>query len=57
MSTSKYDEEAFEALIEKALVGSTLEERKAQDITAANVDEQTPGANQYYWGVPKDLKH
>lgn len=57
MSTSKYDEEAFEALIEKALVGSTIEERKAQGITAANVDEQTPGANQYYWGVPKDLKH
>lgn len=57
MSTSEIDEEAFEALIERALVGSTIEERKAQGITAANVDEQTPAANQYYWGVPSDLKY
>ena len=35
MSTSDIKEEAFEALIEKALVGSTIEEREAQGITSA----------------------
>ena len=32
--TSETKEQAFEALIEKALVGSTIEERKALGITA-----------------------
>ena len=50
--TSKTNEQAFEALIEKALVGSTVEERKASGQT--NPDAQTPAESQYYWGVPSD---
>ena len=52
MVTSKTNEQAFEALIEKALVGSTVEERKASGQT--NPDAQTPAESQYYWGVPSD---
>ena len=50
---SQTNEQAFECLIEKALVGSTVEERKA----AGNddIDAQNPGADQYYWGRPKDM--
>lgn len=50
---SQTNEQAFEYLIEKALVGSTVEERKA----AGNddIDAQNPGADQYYWGRPKDM--
>lgn len=50
---SQTNEQAFEYLIEKALVGSTVEERKA----AGNddIDAQHPGADQYYWGRPKDM--
>ena len=50
---SQTNEQAFEYLIEKALVGSTVEERKA----AGNddIDAQLPGADQYYWGRPKDM--
>ena len=55
--TSETKEQAFEALIEKALVGSTIEERKALGITAKDVDAQQPAANQYYWGVPSDFKY
>ena len=55
--TSETKEQAFEALIEKALVGSTIEERKAQGITAKDVDAQQPAADQYYWGVPGDFKY
>ncbi len=53
MSLSQTNEQAFEYLIEKALVGSTVEERMA----AGNddIDAQTPGADQYYWGRPKDM--
>ncbi|MBQ3636655.1 MAG: type I restriction endonuclease subunit R [Bacteroidales bacterium] len=51
MNTSTTNEQAFEALIEKALIGSTREERG----TDANVDSQTPASNQYYWGQPKDM--
>lgn len=53
MSLSQTNEQAFEYLIEKALVGSTVEERKA----AGNdvIDAQNPGADQYYWGRPKDM--
>ena len=50
---SQTNEQAFEYLIEKALVGSTVEERKA----AGNddIDAQNPGADQYYWGRSKDM--
>ncbi|MBO7563049.1 MAG: type I restriction endonuclease subunit R [Bacteroidales bacterium] len=53
MMLSQTNEQAFEYLIEKALVGSTVEERKA----AGNddIDAQLPGADQYYWGRPKDM--
>ena len=53
MSLSQTNEQAFEYLIEKALVGSTVEERKA----AGNdvIDAQNPGADQYYWDRPKDM--
>lgn len=57
MSMTNTKEQAFEALIEKALVGSTIEERKAQGITAKDVVAQQPAANQYYWGVPSDFKY
>lgn len=50
---SKTNEQAFECLIEKALVGSTVEERKATG--NEDIDAQNPGANQYYWGRPKDM--
>lgn len=53
MTTSKTNEQAFEALIEKALVGNTIEERKVANQT--NVDAQTPSASQYYWGKPSDF--
>lgn len=54
MTTSKTNEQAFEALIEKALVGSTVEERKESGQT--NPDAQTPKTSQYYWGLPGDMK-
>lgn len=53
MVTSKTNEQAFEALIEKALVGSTVEERKASGQT--NPDAQCPSESQYYWGLPGDF--
>jgi len=40
MNLSKTNEQAFEALIEKALVGSTCEERDAANLT--KVDAQSP---------------
>ena len=51
--SSKTNEQAFEALIERALVGSTREEREAVGMT--DVDAQQPDAGKYYWGQPKDL--
>lgn len=48
MSTSDIKEEALEALIEKALVGSTIEEREARGITKADVDRQQPTEKHYY---------
>ena len=51
---STTNEQAFEALIERALIGSTREERKAAGQT--DVDAQQPSDGQYYWGVPKDMK-
>lgn len=53
MNTSKTNEQAFEALIEKALVGSTHEERTASGQN--DVESQSPNAQQYYWGQPKDM--
>lgn len=50
---SKTNEQAFEALIEKALVGSTKEERMV--IGQTEVDAQSLAGNQYYWGQPKDF--
>ncbi len=53
MNLSKTNEQAFEALIEKALVGSTHEERTASGQN--DVEAQSPNAQQYYWGLPKDM--
>lgn len=53
MATSKTNEQAFEALIERALVGSTIEERKEAGQT--DVDAQCPSESQYYWGLPGDF--
>lgn len=53
MNTSKTNEQAFEALIEKALVGSTYEERTASGQN--DVEFQSPNVQQYYWGLPKDM--
>lgn len=53
MMLSKTNEQAFEALIEKTLVGSTHEERMS--IGQTDVDAQSPAGNQYYWGQPKDF--
>ncbi len=53
MNTSKTNEQAFEALIERALVGCTVEERQALGLT--DIDAQVPGEGHYYWGQPKDF--
>lgn len=49
MATSKTNEQAFETLIERALVGTTIEERKEAGQT--DVDAQCPSESQYYWGI------
>ena len=53
MMLSQTNEQAFEYLIEKALVGSTVEERKAAG--NEDIDAQHPELHQYYWGRPKDM--
>lgn len=53
MTTSKTNEQAFEWLIERALVGSTKEEREAN--VQNDVEAQQPSSDQYYWGQPKDM--
>ena len=53
MNISQTNEQAFEALIEKTLVGSTNEERQANGHT--DIETQTPDAAHYYWGNPKDF--
>ena len=53
MIVSKTNEQAFEELIEKTLVGTSLEERQLNGTN--DVDAQWPNSNQYYWGLPKDL--
>lgn len=54
MITSSTNEQAFECLIEKALVGTTREERDATG-ASNDIDGQSPRENQYYWGQPKDM--
>ena len=54
MTTSKTNEQAFEALIERALVGTTIEERMCAGQT--DVDAQSPDAAHYYWGKPSDFE-
>lgn len=57
MSTSKTNEQAFEALIERALVGTTIEERNlSKKDWVKVVDAQKPTASQYYWGIPDDFE-
>ena len=53
MEFSKTNEQAFEWLIERALVGTTREEREAAGQT--DVDAQQPQGGLYYWGKPKDF--
>ncbi|MGM9697949.1 MAG: type I restriction endonuclease subunit R [Prevotella sp.] len=51
MTTTTTNEQAFESLIEKALVGTTREERGEAD----DVDAQQPAEGMFYWGKPKDM--
>ena len=53
MPSSLTNEQAFEALIEKTLVGITNEERQANGHT--DIEAQTPDAAHYFWGNPKDF--
>lgn len=52
MDLSKTNEQAFEWLIERSLVGSTREEREAAGQTDVARQQAT---GQYYWGQPKDM--
>ena len=52
MSVSQAKEKDFESLIEKTLVGTSLEERNG---LALNIDDQRPNANQYYYVLLKTL--
>lgn len=56
MTQTNTRESGFEQLIERALVGSTIEDRLGQGITLAPefADRQTPG-DKFYWGRPDDL--
>lgn len=54
VAPAKSKEQAFEWLIERALVGNTVEER-AKDKGIANFDAQNPGNENFYWGRPADL--
>jgi len=55
MSIAATNEQAFEWLIERALTGSTLEERKAHPEQYPDIDHQIPGGAGYYWGMPDDF--
>lgn len=57
MTHSNTREDGFEMLIERTLVGSTIEERKANGInlTAEFADSQQPN-DKFYWGLPNDFK-
>lgn len=52
-------EDGFEQLIERALVGTTIESRRAQgiELNAEAAAAQTPSAENFYWGLPKDFLH
>ena len=56
MTQTNTRESGFEQLIERALVGSTIEDRLSQGITLAPefADRQTPGDN-FFWGRPDDF--
>lgn len=56
MTQTNTRESGFEQLIERALVGTTIEERSHQGISLAPefADSQTPGDN-FYWGRPEDF--
>ena len=51
-------EDGFERLIEKALVGSTIEERMLEGVTRLPefADAQRPG-DKFYWGLVDDFKN
>ena len=53
MKTVAVNEAAFEQYIERALVGSTREEREAQCLT--DIDKQQPDDFHFYWGKPQDM--
>lgn len=55
MNVSATNEQAFEKLIEKALVGSTLEERNAAPGSFPDIDHQNLSGAGYYWGKPDDF--
>ena len=57
MTQSNTREEGFERLIERALVGSTIEERALEgiELNASFADAQAPTENQFYWGIPSDF--
>ena len=50
---SKTNEQAFEALIEHALVGSTREERELSGNTHITAQQPQPG--KFFWGQPTDF--
>ena len=52
MGVSQTKEKDFESLIEKTLVGTSLEERNG---LALNIADQRPNNTQYYYGAPKDF--
>jgi len=57
MPFSLTNEQALEALIEKTLVGTTVEERNLHDMEKMKhaADVQSPDPQKYYWGIPKDM--
>ncbi len=56
MTQTNTHEDGVEQLIERALVGSTIEERRQHGITLAAefADRQQPG-DYFYWGRPEDF--
>ena len=54
VTSAKSNEQAFEWLIEQALVGNTKEERE-HNKEIADFDTQNPGNEKFYWGRPADL--
>lgn len=54
VTPAKSNEQAFEWLIEQALVGNTKEERE-HNKEIADFDKQNPDNEKFYWGRPADL--